>query len=60
MPTSPTPAPGLSLVDIFYQASGVVPVTITAEGGFFPRDFDPTSTDRRFLGLWVEVKKGTP
>lgn len=41
-------------------ASGVVPVTITAEGGFFPRDFDPTSTDRRFLGLWVEVKKGTP
>jgi hypothetical protein len=33
-------------------------VTITAETGFFPREFDPTSTDRRFLGFWVEVQKG--
>lgn len=40
-------------------ASGVIPVTITADSGFFPRDFDPTSNDRRFLGFWVEVKKGT-
>ena len=40
-------------------ASGVIPVTITADSGFFPRDFDPTSTDRRFLAFWVEVKKGT-
>lgn len=40
-------------------ASGVIPVTISAETGFYPRDFDPTSSDRRFLGFWVEVKKGT-
>ena len=37
--------------------SGVVPLTITAETGFYPRDIDPASTDRRFLGVWVEVKK---
>ena len=36
--------------------SGVVPLTITAETGFYPRDADPKSTDRRFLGVWVEVK----
>lgn len=40
--------------------SGVVPLTITAETGFFPRDIDPASTDRRFLGVWVEVKAATP
>ena len=39
-------------------ATGVIPVSIDAEGGFFPRDFDPGSNDRRFLGFWVEVKKG--
>ena len=38
--------------------AGVVPLTITAESGFYPRDLDPTSTDRRFLGAWVEVKAG--
>jgi hypothetical protein len=37
--------------------SGVVPLTITAETGFYPRDIDPSSSDRRFLGVWVEVKK---
>jgi hypothetical protein len=37
---------------------GVVPLTINTETGFHPRDFDPTSTDRRFLGVWVEVKQG--
>ena len=36
--------------------SGVVPLTITAETGFSPKDIDPQSTDRRFLGAWVEVK----
>ena len=36
--------------------SGVVPLTITAETGFYPKDIDPQSTDRRFLGAWVEVK----
>jgi hypothetical protein len=37
-------------------ASGVVPLTITTETGFYPKDIDPASTDRRFLGIWVEVK----
>lgn len=39
--------------------SGVVPLAITVETGFLPRDIDRTSTDRRFLGAWVEVKTGT-
>ncbi len=39
--------------------SGVVPLTIDASAGFYPRDADPRSTDRRFLGIWVEVKSGT-
>jgi hypothetical protein len=34
---------------------GVVPLTISAEDGFFPRGTDPTSSDHRFLGVWVEV-----
>lgn len=38
--------------------NGVVPLTIDVESGFFPRDYDPASTDRRFLGIWVEVKSG--
>jgi len=36
--------------------SGVVPLTIDAASGFSPKEFDPASTDRRFLGIWVEVK----
>jgi hypothetical protein len=36
--------------------SGVVPLTIDVESGFSPREFDASSTDRRFLGIWVEVK----
>jgi hypothetical protein len=40
--------------------SGVVPLTIDTETGFLPQDIDRTSTDRRFLGAWVEVKSGTP
>ena len=49
--------PGQSAeVELPQFASGVVPLTITAETGFYPRDADPASTDRRFLGVWVEVK----
>ena len=40
-------------------ASGVVPLTITTETGFYPRDIDSQSTDRRFLGVWVEAKTGS-
>ena len=28
------------------------------DAGFHPTDLDPSSTDRRFLGVWVEVKTG--
>ncbi|HUQ88400.1 MAG TPA: hypothetical protein VM096_12625 [Vicinamibacterales bacterium] len=49
--------PGQSVeVELPQLATGVVPLTITAETGFYPRDIDPASTDRRFLGVWVEVK----
>lgn len=40
--------------------SGVVPLTIDVASGFSPRDADPSSTDRRFLGIWVELKAPTP
>jgi hypothetical protein len=43
-------------VELPQFASGVVPLTIGVETGFYPRDIDPASTDRRFLGIWVEVK----
>ena len=45
-------------VELPQFAGGVVPLTIAAETGFYPRDIDPQSTDRRFLGVWVEVKTG--
>ncbi len=38
---------------------GVIPLTIASSTGFSPKEFDPQSTDRRFLGIWVEVKEGT-
>jgi hypothetical protein len=38
---------------------GVIPLTIATDSGFSPKAFDPQSTDRRFLGIWVEVKEGT-
>jgi hypothetical protein len=44
-------------VELPQFASGVVPLTITVQTGFYPRDIDPQSTDRRFLGVWVEVEK---
>jgi hypothetical protein len=37
----------------------VIPLTITTDSGFSPKEVDPQSTDRRFLGIWVEVKEGT-
>ena len=50
-------APGQAAeVELPQFPSGVVPLTISVETGFYPRDIDPNSTDRRFLGIWVEVK----
>jgi hypothetical protein len=33
----------------------VIPLTVTVADGFSPRELDPSSTDQRFLGIWVEV-----
>ena len=40
--------------------NGVIPLNIDVASGFSPRDADPKSTDRRFLGIWVEVKAPAP
>jgi hypothetical protein len=32
----------------------VIPLTITVDDGFYPKELDPSSTDPRFLGIWVE------
>src|SRR5688572_8163201 len=37
------------------MAGGVVQLTISVDDGFYPRDTDPSSTDQRFLGIWIEV-----
>ena len=51
--------PGQSVeVELPRFDSGVIPLAISADTGFLPKDVDQTSTDRRFLGVWVEVKTG--
>jgi hypothetical protein len=54
--------PGVAVeVELPTFDSGVVPLTINAGSGFYPQDVDPNATDRRFLGIWVEVtNKTTP
>jgi hypothetical protein len=48
--------PGQSAeIELPRMEGGVVPLNITVEDGFFPRDTDPSSTDQRFLGIWIEV-----
>ena len=42
-------------VELPTMAGGVVPLTISVDDGFYPRDIDPASTDQRFLGIWIEV-----
>ena len=44
-------------IELPRMEGGVVPLTISVEDGFSPRETDPASTDQRFLGIWVEVKK---
>jgi hypothetical protein len=41
-------------------ATRVTPLTIAVESGFSPRDADPNSSDKRFLGIWVEVRPKEP
>jgi hypothetical protein len=42
-------------VELPVVAGNVIPLLITAHDGFSPKATDPTSTDGRFLGVWVEV-----
>jgi hypothetical protein len=44
-------------IELPRMEGGVVPLTITVEDGYYPREVDASSTDPRFLGIWVEVKK---
>jgi hypothetical protein len=34
---------------------GVIALRVTSASGFTPADTTPGSTDRRFLGCWIEV-----
>jgi hypothetical protein len=43
-------------VELPAMTGGIVPLTISVDDGFYPRDMDTTSTDQRFLGFWIEVK----
>ena len=43
-------------VELPTMAGGVVPLTIATDDGFYPRELDASSTDPRFLGIWIEVK----
>ena len=48
--------PGQSAkIELPKMAGGVVPLTISVDDGFYPRELDQASTDPRFLGIWVEV-----
>jgi hypothetical protein len=50
--------PGQSAeIELPRMQGGVVPLTISVDAGFYPREVDASSTDPRFLGIWVEVKK---
>jgi len=48
--------PGQSAeIELPRMDGGVVPLTISADDGFYPQGTDPGSSDHRFLGVWVEV-----
>jgi hypothetical protein len=42
-------------IELPSSATGVIPLTLATETGFSPSQTDPSSKDRRFLGVWVEV-----
>ncbi len=43
------------VVELPALATGVMPLSLATENGFSPSETDPSSKDRRFLGVWVEV-----
>jgi hypothetical protein len=45
------------IVELPASATGVIPLSLATENGFSPSQNDPSSKDRRFLGIWVEVVK---
>jgi hypothetical protein len=50
-------APGSTeLVELPPASRGVISLTVETSAGFVPADQDPSSRDRRLLGLWVEVR----
>ena len=42
-------------VELPVSATGVIALSLATESGFSPSQADPSSKDRRFLGIWVEV-----
>jgi hypothetical protein len=48
----------ISVPTILHPEIGVrsAPLDVAARGGFVPADIDRTSTDRRRLGCWIEVR----
>ena len=42
-------------VELPVVAGGVIPLTIATDSNFSPRALDPSSTDARLLGIWVEI-----
>jgi len=42
-------------VELPVVAGGVIPLTIATDSNFSPRAVDPSSTDERLLGIWVEI-----
>jgi hypothetical protein len=40
--------------DLSGPGARVVPIAIEVENGFIPAAADPATTDRRFLGCWIE------
>ena len=50
--------PGQSAeIELPRMQGGVVPLTISVDDGFYPREVETSSTDARFLGIWVEIKR---
>ena len=44
-------------VELPRMPTGVIPLTIRTARGFSPAEIDPTSQDKRFLGVWVEMTR---
>jgi hypothetical protein len=42
-------------VELPMTHDGVIPLTVSVDDGFSPRELDPSATDSRFLGIWVEL-----